>query len=99
MLQDDFILAVAKLCKKASERGWAPVHSIIGDGILIVQDTQSEYDVYFDTDKWEYVMPQIWEGFDNNEGVGVLPGTGRHPAVRNFQDAVQFAGQQLRSKS
>ncbi len=98
MHQNDFIRGAAGLCKIAANQGFVPVQSAIGDGLLIVQDTHDEYDVYFDMDRWEYTYPTIWVGIISDNGVGLLPGAGKFPQVRGFDEAVQFASRHLKSK-
>ena len=95
---DQFVKGVIERCKTAAGMGFIPVQSAIGDGVIVVLDSQDEFDTYFDMDKWEYVHPEIWEGLDNSNSVGLLPGTGKFPAVSSFQEAIQFAGRHLKSK-
>jgi hypothetical protein len=77
----------------------------LADGITTVQDSLGEFDTYFDPEKWEPTMPEIWSDDSlypprvKRASLGVLPGMGRVPAVRSFDVALAFAKQQLKPKN
>lgn len=100
MEHQDFLLKVSRLVITAARQGFRPVQMAAGNGVLIVQDSEGEFDTYFDKEKWEFTHPKIWEGerVHIGEEIGILPGTGKYPAVASFEAAVQFASEQLRSK-
>jgi hypothetical protein len=100
MEHQQFLLKVKGLVIKAATQGFVPVQLAAGNGLLIVQDSEGEFDTYFDKEKWEFAHPKIWkdEIVHIGEEIGVLPGNGRYPAVASFEGAVQFASEQLRSK-
>lgn len=97
MLQNEFLWSVGLLAQRAAHQGFKPLQMAGGDGIVIIHDSQNEYDVYFDADKWEYVHPEIWAS-QTRLGVGVLPGTGNIPPVRSFEEGIRFAAYHLKSK-
>jgi hypothetical protein len=79
----------------------------LAPGVIAVADSLHEVDVYFDTSKWEFTYPQLWErqpgdtspGSCTNpsSGIGLLQGIGRVPAVRTLDNALPFAQRNLRN--
>lgn len=98
MQHQDFLTKVEELVTKASRQGYRPVQMAIGNGIVIVQDSENEFDTYFDRDKWGFIQPQIWENENARIGseIGILPGNGKYPPVSSFYEAMLFAFDHLR---
>lgn len=77
----------------------------LGDGITAVHDSLDEIDIYFDSEMWNPTMPEIWgknclyPAHARRFNLGVLPGVGRAPSVRNFDTALAFARDQLTPKN
>ncbi len=72
---------------------------------VMVLDTMNECDIYFSPERYEPTMPEIWRdgaalfpGRTKEFGLGILPGTGRTPSIKNLDEARQFALQYLRQK-
>tara|TARA_Y100000310_G_C20435971_1_gene693746 strand:+ start:126 stop:419 length:294 start_codon:yes stop_codon:yes gene_type:complete len=73
---------------------------------VAVVDGEGETDVYFDTFSYKRVYPRLWRDRDGGNylippglrgtGLGVLPGLGRFPPVRSYDDALGFARGQLK---
>lgn len=77
----------------------------LAPGVIAVHDTMNEFDTYFDRERWEPTMPQIWgeEGDPcglypptlEGTGIGILPGAGRAPQPHNFSGVTEYAKKQL----
>lgn len=100
MEHQEFILEVSRLVEQAAKNGFKPVKMAASTGVIIVQDSKGEFDTYFDKDKWKFIFPTVWErgGASISDEIGILPGTGRCPAVSSFEMAVQFASEHLCSR-
>lgn len=76
----------------------------LAPGVVTALDLLYEYDTYFDSLEWEIVNPAKWEEdclfptVLKNLEVGVLPGVGKRPQVISFEDALDFAKRNLKSK-
>ena len=78
--------------------------AVISPRAVVVYDSMGEYDVFFDGSSYISLHPSIWdEGralFPNDTvkklNIGILPGKGRAPQIRSFEEALAFAQQQLK---
>lgn len=107
MSQENY-LENLRTCLKAAETVTHPFSTVnvqhLADGVIAVEDSTGEFDCYFDPEQWEASFPAIW-GDDGlfppavkRAQLGVLPGLGIAPAVRDFQGAAKFAAHQLKPK-
>lgn len=77
----------------------------LAPGVVAVRDSMNEYDTYFDRERWEPTIPEIWmeEGGRcalypsslEEANIGVLPGLGRFPAPRGFAEVAEYAQKML----
>ena len=78
----------------------------LAPGIVCVYNSGDEWDVYFDTSRWDFKDPKLWN-MDNPlqyiknlrlMGIGLLPGTGCYPPVKDFDHALSLAKNQLEAQ-
>lgn len=88
-----------------STRSSGPIIMAAGNGIVIVEKPRGEFNIYFDKKKWELTKPEIWDGRIiswsdewSDEGIVVLFGSAKYPAVASFDEVFRFASQELKSK-
>ena len=74
----------------------------LGTGVIAVQDSLGETDIYFDPSMWDYADPNLWQPNDGLvdyksvvSGAGLLPGNGRFPPIADPDEALDFARDQL----
>jgi len=78
----------------------------LAPGVIAVEDASGECDALFDSDRWTFNAPEIWEYPVAEEspllraaGLKILPGLGRFPEVNTIDEMVLFAKEQLSPKS
>ena len=74
----------------------------LAPGLVAVYDVSNEYDTYFDSSRWEISRPEIWGDsvwVTKDPSMGVLQGIGCAPPIDSFEQALWFAGVNLRSDS
>jgi len=80
----------------------------LSQGAVVVHDNYDEYDVYFGKESYDLSNKRLWGVPGDLVGIfppilegtnlGVLPGNGRVPAVRTFEEALSFARTELSKK-
>lgn len=74
----------------------------LAPGVIAVDDSLGETDVYFDLSMWDFTYPKLWVPDGNIDSyrnadtkVGMLPGVGRFPQVAGPSMALEFARDHL----
>ena len=75
----------------------------LAEGVTVVHDSLGDFDTFFDAEKWEPTMPEIWGDAMyppvlKRRNMGVLLGNGQVPPIRSFNMALTYARQHLKPK-
>ena len=74
----------------------------LAPGVISIDDSMGETDIYFILEMWDFIYPKIWLTGENddvyknpNTGIGLLPGVGRFPPVVGAGMALEYAKDHL----